>query len=80
MKLISELEDFDRGLYAGLTGWISPTSAKLVVAIRSALINKNTIFVYAGCGIVEGSDPENEFAETETKFKTILSTLNDKNQ
>ena len=80
MKLISELEDFDRGLYAGLIGWISPTSAKLVVAIRSALINKNTIFVYAGCGIVEGSDPENEFAETETKFKTILSTLNDKNQ
>jgi len=79
MLLISELEEFDRGLYAGLIGWISPSSAKLVVAIRSALINKNTIFVYAGCGIVEGSDPESEFTETETKFKTILSTLNEKN-
>jgi isochorismate synthase EntC len=49
------------------------------VAIRSALINKNTIFVYAGCGIVEGSNPESEFAETETKLKTILSTFNEKN-
>lgn len=78
MKLISELEDFDRGLYAGLTGWFSPSSAKLTVAIRSALINKNTIFVYAGCGIVEGSNPESEFAETETKFKTILSAFNEK--
>ncbi len=79
LTLISELEDFDRGLYAGLIGWISPSSAKLVVAIRSALINKNTIFVYAGCGIVEGSNPESEFAETETKLKTILSTFNEKN-
>ena len=78
MKLISELEDFDRGLYAGLVGWISPSSARLIVAIRSALINKNTIFVYAGCGIVEGSNPESEFAETETKFKTILSAFNEK--
>ncbi|MDP3682443.1 MAG: isochorismate synthase, partial [Ignavibacteria bacterium] len=78
MKLISELEDFDRGLYAGLVGWISPSSARLIVAIRSALINKNTIFVYAGCGIVEGSIPESEFAETETKFKTILSAFNEK--
>ncbi|MCK9425954.1 MAG: isochorismate synthase [Ignavibacteriaceae bacterium] len=79
LELISELEDFDRGLYAGLIGWVSPSSAKLVVAIRSALINKNTIFVYAGCGIVEGSNPESEFAETETKLKTILSTFNEKN-
>ena len=78
MKLISELEDFDRGLYAGLIGWFSPSSVKLTVAIRSALINKNTIFVYAGCGIVEGSNPESEFAETETKFKTILSAFNEK--
>ena len=80
MKLISELEDFDRGLYAGLVGWISPSSARLIVAIRSALINKNTIFVYAGCGIVEGSNPESEFVETETKFKTILSAFNDKSK
>jgi len=79
MALISELEDFDRGLYSGLIGWISPSSAKLIVAIRSALINKNTIFVYAGCGIVEGSNPESEFAETETKLKTILSAFNEKN-
>ncbi len=78
MKLISELEDFDRGLYAGLVGWISPSSAQLIVAIRSALINKNTIFVYAGCGIVEGSNPESEFAETEIKFKTILAAFNEK--
>ena len=78
MKLISELEDFDRGLYAGLIGWFSPSSVKLTVAIRSALINKNAIFVYAGCGIVEGSNSESEFAETETKFKTILSAFNEK--
>jgi len=77
--LISELEDFDRGLYAGLIGWVSPASAKMVVAIRSALINKNTIFAYAGCGIVEGSNHESEFKETEVKLKTILSTLNEKN-
>jgi len=78
-ELISQLEDFDRGLYAGLVGWVSPASAKLIVAIRSALINKKTIFAYAGCGIVDGSNPANEFAETETKFKTILSVLHEEN-
>lgn len=78
LTLIEELEDFDRGLYGGLVGWYSATAAKLIVAIRSTLINKKNIYLYAGCGIVEGSNPESEFNETEIKLRTILSAFNEK--
>jgi len=51
----------------------------LVVAIRSALLNDNKLYIYAGCGIVKGSDPISEFEETEIKMKPILSLFNNEN-
>ncbi|MBI1937405.1 MAG: isochorismate synthase [Ignavibacteriales bacterium] len=73
LKLIEELETFDRGMYAGLIGWFNGSDGEFAVAIRSALIKNNRLFAYAGCGIVDGSTPELEYKETELKLKPILS-------
>jgi|CZKP01.1.fsa_nt_gi menaquinone-specific isochorismate synthase len=70
---IIENENFDRGLFSGIIGFISQGEMDLVVAIRSALLNNNKLYIYAGCGIVKGSDPISEFEETEIKMKPILS-------
>jgi len=75
LKRITELEPFDRGWYAGPIGWIGSNSAEFAVAIRSALVFKDTITLYAGSGIVPGSDPQAEWEEIENKilnFKKLL--------
>ncbi len=72
LKSITEMEEHDRGLYAGIVGWFSfENEAEFAVAIRSALYKEKKIFAYAGCGIVEGSEPQEEFNETELKLKPI---------
>ena len=76
---IIENENFDRGLFSGIIGFISQGEMDLVVAIRSALLNDNKLYIYAGCGIVKGSDPISEFEETEIKMKPILSLFNNEN-
>lgn len=73
---IRELEGFPRGLYAGALGWINARGGgEFFVGIRSALVEGTTARVYAGAGIVAGSTPEKEFAETELKFKAMLDAL-----
>ena len=73
---IRELEGFSRGLYGGAIGWVnSRGGGEFFVGIRSALIDGATARVYAGAGIVAGSTPEKEFAETELKFKAMLEAL-----
>lgn len=73
---IRELEPFPRGLYAGPLGWIDAReSGEFFVGIRSALIDGDRARVYAGNGIVAGSDPEKEFAETEVKFRALRDAL-----
>src|SRR5690606_19258866 len=63
---IRELEAFPRGLYAGAVGWLDARGGgEFVVGIRSALVRGTTARVYAGAGIVSGSDPEKEFNETD---------------
>jgi menaquinone-specific isochorismate synthase len=74
---INENEKFDRGLFSGIIGFISPEEVDLVVAIRCALMNNNKLYIYAGCGIVKDSDPLSEFEETEIKMKPILSLFNE---
>lgn len=73
LSVINELEDFDRGMYAGLIGWFNKSYGEFAVAIRSALIKDKKLHAFAGCGIVNGSVAESEFQETELKFKPILS-------
>jgi len=73
---IRRLEAFPRGLYAGPVGWIDHQGGgEFFVGIRSALIDGARARVYAGGGIVAGSEPEKEFAETELKFQALLDAL-----
>ncbi|MBL9202815.1 MAG: isochorismate synthase [Opitutaceae bacterium] len=73
---IRDLEGFPRGLYAGALGWLNARGGgEFFVGIRSALIHGSAARAYAGAGIVAGSTPEKEFAETELKFKAMLDAL-----
>ncbi|MGH7944209.1 MAG: isochorismate synthase, partial [Opitutaceae bacterium] len=73
---IRELEGFPRGLYAGALGWLNARGGgEFFVGIRSALVQGSSARVFAGAGIVSGSTPEKEFAETELKFKAMLDAL-----
>ena len=73
---IRDLEGFPRGLYAGALGWLNARGGgEFFVGIRSALVDGVTARVFAGAGIVAGSTPEKEFAETELKFKAMLDAL-----
>jgi menaquinone-specific isochorismate synthase len=71
-KVIGSLEQFDRGWYAGPVGWISSTGAEFAVGIRSALVDDRQVHLYAGCGIVEGSEPSREWDEIETKISGYM--------
>ncbi|MHB8511938.1 MAG: isochorismate synthase [Actinomycetota bacterium] len=76
LDVIRELESFDRGLYAGITGWMdSNGDGEWAIALRCATINGNEARLYAGSGIVEGSDPAAELAETESKFEVLLNAM-----
>jgi menaquinone-specific isochorismate synthase len=73
---IRELEGFPRGLYAGALGWLNARGGgEFFVGIRSALVEGARARIYAGAGIVAGSTPEKEFAETELKFKAMRDAL-----
>ena len=69
---------FERGLYAGPIGWVDHRGGgEFFVGLRSALIDGHTATAYAGAGIVAGSEPDKEFAETELKFKALIEALTD---
>jgi len=73
---IRELEGFPRGLYAGALGWLNARGGgEFFVGIRSAQVEGAKARIFAGAGIVAGSLPEKEFAETELKFKAMLDAL-----
>jgi menaquinone-specific isochorismate synthase len=75
---IRALEGFPRGLYAGALGWIDAQGGgEFFVGLRSALIDGATARLYAGAGIVAGSSPEKEFAETELKFQAMQEAFKD---
>ncbi|WP_197319896.1 isochorismate synthase [Saccharomonospora sp. NB11] len=74
--LIAELEPHDRGYYAGLVGWTDAHGdGEWVVTIRCAEVSDRSVRVFAGAGIVAGSDPASELAETSAKFRTLLGAL-----
>jgi menaquinone-specific isochorismate synthase len=73
---IRQYETFDRALYAAPFGWIDYRSnGEFIVGIRSALIEGNRARLYAGAGIVAGSDPDKEMAELKLKFQALLKAL-----
>ena len=76
MAAIPALEGFPRGLYAGALGWLNARGGgEFLVGIRSALVEGARARLYAGAGIVAGSTPEKEFAETELKFRAMLDAF-----
>jgi menaquinone-specific isochorismate synthase len=78
LELIQEIEQLDRGRYAGPVGWIGADGdGAWAIALRGAQLDKtkNLIRAFAGCGIVAGSTPDAELAETNLKFKPILDAL-----
>lgn len=73
---IHAYEQFDRGLYAAPLGWVDTQgNSEFIVGIRSALIDQNWARLYAGAGIVLGSDPEREWAEINLKFRALSEAL-----
>lgn len=79
-RAVSQLrgcESFDRGWYAGPVGWVARNRAEFAVAIRSALIHGNQIELFAGAGIVPGSEPESEWSEIECKIRPFLRLFRD---
>ena len=73
---IRRYESFERGLYAAPLGWIdSQGNCEFIVGIRSALIDGDRARLYAGAGIVAGSDPDKEFAEVQLKLQALLKAL-----
>jgi len=75
--LIRKLEHMDRGPYAGPVGWLDAAgNGEWGIALRGAVIEApDSVRLYAGCGIVEGSQPEAELAETWAKFRPMLESL-----
>ncbi|XP_065876976.1 isochorismate synthase 2, chloroplastic-like [Euphorbia lathyris] len=74
--LIAETEVFDRGMYAGPVGWFGGGESEFAVGIRSALVEKGLgALIYAGTGIVEGSNPSSEWDELELKTSQFTKLL-----
>ena len=77
MNNIRNIENHDRGWYSGNLGWIdSNYNSHFIVSIRSGLYTDKKLYLYAGCGITRKSDKNKEYDESEIKFNSILSILN----
>jgi isochorismate synthase len=76
LSVIRELEEIDRGWYAGPFGWTTLDGAgEFAVAIRSALLSGGAASLFAGGGIMADSDPTAEFDETTLKLRPMLAAL-----
>lgn len=74
--VIAELEAEPRGPMTGCVGWVDAEGdGEFAVTIRSALVQGRSVRLFAGAGIVPGSDPQAEVAETEAKLQTVLRAL-----
>ena len=77
LALITANEGINRGRYAGPVGWIDAAGdGELGIALRCGQIDGNEIRIFAGCGIVNGSIPAKELAESEAKFAPMRNALN----
>jgi menaquinone-specific isochorismate synthase len=78
LELIRELEHMDRQRYAGPVGWVDAEgNGEWGIALRCAQLSGRTARLFAGCGIVAGSEPAAELAETLVKFQPMRDALED---
>ncbi|WP_442800691.1 isochorismate synthase [Shewanella sp. AS1] len=75
INFIRQREGYTRGWYAGACGYFNKYESEFAVAIRSALIEPGRINLFAGAGIVSGSEASAEWNELENKLTTIMSIL-----
>lgn len=75
-QLISEIEPFDRRYFTGAVGWCDlHGNGEWILSLRCAELDGETLNLFAGAGIVEGSSPLKETRETGAKFRTMLHAL-----
>jgi menaquinone-specific isochorismate synthase len=76
LELIRDLEQMDRERYAGPVGWVDADgNGEWGIALRCAQLSGRTARLFAGCGIVAGSDPAAELAEAQVKFRPMRGAL-----
>jgi len=76
MEIINELESSKRGVYAGAVGYLGFNGdMDVAIAIRTAVIKDNFLYVQAGAGVVADSIPQNEWDETKNKARAILRAV-----
>jgi anthranilate synthase component 1 len=76
MEIIDELEPEKRGIYGGAMGYLGwNDNMDMAIAIRTAVIKDETLYVQAGAGIVADSQPEAEWEETQNKARAIVRAL-----
>lgn len=76
LRYIAEVEQLDRGRYAGPVGWVDGDGdGCFAIGIRSAQIEGRRARLMAGVGVVAGSDPESELAETDLKLQPMLAAI-----
>lgn len=76
LRFLEAHEGFERGWYAGPVGWVDHRDDGIFVpALRSAVCADGSWRLFAGAGIVDGSDPDLEWAETALKFQPVLRAL-----
>lgn len=75
LNKIREIEQFDRGWYAGPVGWVGVDSAEFAVGIRSGMVQQNKLYLFSGAGIVPDSNAEQEWTEIEQKISQYLRFL-----
>lgn len=76
LMLLREIEPFNRGFFGGSIGVVNACGdGEFSVAIRCGVFDGEMGWVYAGCGIVAGSDAASEYDEIDLKLKTILSAF-----
>jgi anthranilate synthase component 1 len=73
MEVIDELEPVKRGIYGGACGYLSfAGDMDVAIAIRTGIVQNNTLYVQAAAGVVADSVPEMEWRETEAKARALL--------
>ena len=72
LSFLQKIEPFRRGYYSGVLGCFDEDETEVFVGIRSALVVGQKVHLFAGVGIVEGSDPEAEWQELEQKIALFL--------
>lgn len=75
LAFISKHEELDRGWYAAPVGWLDQNSGEFAVALRSGIISGDEFALYAGCGIVSDSDPEEELEESILKLEPMRAAI-----